>query len=319
MGDDTRSTFDWHVHFGDDFLDTPLAPNLADGLKRDLDTVASRPRMARSFVITPTYNLAPSSEDWKRNQRINQVTSKLLNNYFGKLSAYCGVSIHRSYAVDFAEQCIELPNFIGIKLRNFSIAKEDYQDSGSIEMGLHEIPRRFEQLVALTAKHGAILLSHFAGDRDGMRTRPELVRRLLAVMQRYPRSTLIIAHGGSGSFIGTEGLKQIGQYFKSRRGQRRNIYMEISYAISMADEGKPYKWSNYRHHVEAWREFDMNYVLYGSDATIDDLMASQIGEDEVPFSACPITAEERRNMCVTNGVRLLQEVAVLRGTAPSPR
>lgn len=213
------------------------------------------------LLITNTYRAHQSlsttvGELLDINRRYSEILSS--HPHAANYQLLCGVSFQRDDAVDLAARCLELPKVRGIKLRDFTVRRPE---------DLH----KFETLVGLASARDSLVLSHFGNDAQDVGTEDgasspgamEDVQRIVAVMDRLPRATLIIAHSGVGASFGWKDYAWIGEHYRASPQLVPNIYIETSDSIASAEGGglRP----NARAWIESWRPFGMDRVIFGSD------------------------------------------------------
>jgi predicted TIM-barrel fold metal-dependent hydrolase len=185
----------------------------------------------------------------------------------------CGVPFQRDDAEEVAAGCLPIPRVRGLKLRNFNI--QSAEDS-----------RKFEALVKLANGYGALILAHFAPlpsqGEDPNSKNLEETQKLVTIMDRFPRAILVIAHSGTGSFVGPAQYAWIGDHYRQNPGTVRNIYIETSDSFDSADRGTVRE--DAETWIRSWKPFGLDRVVYGSD------YPSMGPVPEVPGSPLPYLA-----------------------------
>ena len=317
---------DFHMHLGTSIYED------FNIYEEELNCIAAM-NLKKAIIITPTYmhnNDIQASGLWTRLKRwwrlrtkrlvtisksdnpntffhvtvpfvikTNQIISDLLSKHH--ILGLCGISIHRSDAVEIAKKCINMPNIIGIKLRNFELEEKI---NGRIIPDA-SFKKRFEELIQLAHINHSVVLAHFVGHTDRyLDGDPDQTRMLVSIMNRYPNAKLVIAHSGVGSFVGLNGLEYIGNYYAENVTAPRNIYIDICKAFTMAGigiswDGNQYihnaVWSDAQEYIKAWKIFGIDRVLYGSAHGCDNHIVVGRHPDELSIADCPYLTESEKN------------------------
>lgn len=306
---------------GSQFIDFHIHPSISSSVVRCSDCVKTFDSISKSkflvngLVISPTYSLLPwnnlsIAEIHHVNERISQ---KITENTH--LLGLCGVPIHRTDFFEIADLCINLPKMAGFKIRNISLSVRPFEDQlnpkdpeFNSDEYIEAISKKFEKILELANKKHALVLVHFdqglppssPSEVKGRLTgNLDTTKKLLDLAVKFPNAKLIIAHSGIYSFIGVNGLKYIGQFFQKHKNILRNVYLEISATIEMANPQSSDRLKAENEIVNAWRVFDTNYILFGSDYPA----AKNI---DLPKS---LTIEERNRILLSNGRSLLSGIA----------
>jgi hypothetical protein len=257
---------DAHMHLANGFHnEAPFADShrtkMDEIYKTEFEQLNNLEQMQGGLILTPTYLPAwsklPIEARLVENREIIASASRYLIRDKRRFGFLCGVDVVSADALEFASACLSLPGIRGLKLR-FS--------EGS------QLWPVFEKLIAIAAQQKAIVLTHFpSGPSSGQsgfaaKTKgdPEETLKVMKVMARHPAAVLVIAHAGTASVIGLDGLATIGREY-AKISSTNNIYTEISFAFKQADlleVDDP----NVEIVVDSWRAFGWDRLLFGTDA-----------------------------------------------------
>jgi len=306
--------FDAHVHLASGYqAELPWTQNHEDRAEKlymdEISYIVSDPHLLGAFLLTPTYFEGWAGHSLKSIIDENKIVLKSLNQVplQGKdLRVLCGVYIRDPRAAQIAEACLSLQGIHGLKLR-FSEPIEQW-------------PENLDRVMAVAHRFKAIVLVHFSGPhydsqirRSATQGEPEQVQKLLKLMRESTDATLVIAHSGMDRFIGLDGLKTIGDYFKKHRNIRRNIFAEISFGFNQA-EASGLSDPDYKKLVDAWKKFDLDFVLFGSDVyrrNVDvggnPLLYSWVKKDTIKITEVPtLTKSEILKVLKNNYLNFFQ-------------
>jgi predicted TIM-barrel fold metal-dependent hydrolase len=208
---------------------------------------------------------------------------------------------------------------------------------GNLNLNPERFINDFEKISQLAnEKNGAILI-HFQANTLGLiRTGEQFGQAVplpptasdeeadafLSVVIKYPRVHYIIAHSGISSILGIHGVKRISNFFKSHSELLNNVYIETSgYHYNdgcdeILHQGRPgaecgiisslLNTSVVKGFVDAWREFGLDHVIFGSDDSLGsywpwvELFAIELSSS--------LTNEEKQMIYRTNGEALWQSM-----------
>jgi glutaminyl-peptide cyclotransferase len=232
--------------------------------------IFDRPGFLGGLVISSSYSgsaqVFPNNEKlWVNREISDRIQST--NNYL-----LCG-TYNRDLAVaDFLEPCLKLPNAIGAKMREVYLKASETNDP-DYRLQLET----FTKVLQILDRRKSILLVHFdryedtpdcefKGSDDCLYGNAEDTRLLIDLLTPYRNVTLIIAHSGTRSFIGLDGLVQI-----SKSPVADRVYVETSAGFSSAmgiiswGAGKGVDQAKVDRIIAAWKEFGIERILYGTD------------------------------------------------------
>lgn len=276
--------------------------------------------VAHQFIISESYLYPDPSGYYK-----DEITEKMKEGENRRVSGFteenpgtlglCGANLIWEDVVDVTRKCLELKNMVGVKLH---LMRSDLRQIDALRVST------FQQVVKLLNEKGGILLVHFGGhpfsDKKGF---IEYTESLLKIAVESPKVKFVIAHSGYQQWIGFNGLVLIGEYFKNHPELQRNIYADTSAVlIASAQKGATERigkndsplptdeeiqklWSKQSDVVETWRQFGMDYVLFGSDFPFYDQETEVKSITLNPF----LTDEEKEKILILNGNKLLEEIA----------
>jgi predicted TIM-barrel fold metal-dependent hydrolase len=246
------------------------------------------------LVITPSF--MPTHFEFSTEEELSSVNVRVSNAIkaeSGRFLGLCGIPLRLDFAMNVARHCLSLPRMVGFKVRFYLID----------EIGTSESWKNLEKLVALADEKKTIVLAHFRGGRVDEKGRqwigdPTQTKLLIDLMATHPNASLVIAHSGIDSFVGLNGLTQIGENYRSHPNLPRNIYLEISQSVMQTfGHGGAKSWEGFEPIIQAWRDFGMDRVLLGSDAPFES--------DPLIWDTELLTEKEKRLIAIENAKSIL--------------
>lgn len=303
---------DTHVHLNGRFEKAiwdqkGVDPTTEGEYRAELKSALDRSGARMNFVITPTFAVRPGFKVGAAElKRVNEVASRALALESSRARGLCGIPILREDALEIAGHCLALPGMIGAKVREFPLEGD--------------VLKRFEGLLRQVADRNGVVLAHFDYGRDttGIAGRAGSAETLLRVMASQPRATLIIAHAGTRSEIGLDGIARIGKHYRENPGVPRNLYLETSFAWEQSgadaypnpDSAFRSEWAKTAAILNSWREFGLDWVLYGSDIMLPE------GPEPGPWASDQLKPAEKNTILRLNARRLLDQLTLVPATNP---
>lgn len=309
---------DVHYHFN-----RLAASFLRSNRNPEKDFLSNRKQnlVERVFFISDAYlipniaTLASDSEEslkYSENESASEFFKKYPENF-----GLCSINLLWEDAAALAEKCLKLSNMVGVKI-HFMRSQLTGIDSLN--------NRRFLEILSLIESKKGILLVHASGHMFSQKEGAlAYTKDFLNLANRFSNVKFIVAHSAYQTWIGFNGLVEIGNYFQQNPGVKRNIYIDTSAFFLSMDHGstevsndfKPkiptdeYIISHWRKNndiVETWRKFGMDHVLFGSDFPFYDI-ATEIRV----INLCPfLTADEKKKILRDNGEKFLADLDLVK-------
>lgn len=176
---------------------------------------------------------------------------------------------------------MKMPGMIGVGELNIngdgSFSPTNTTQPSHIFLGAKaEGRKRFEDIAAaVQAAGGGTISTHLA---DSENPSSSEVDALIEIAAKYPKVTFIICHSGifhgaGAKGFGLDGLKKIGKHFRDNPQLPQNIWTDLSSMARnlMLENAFPDRCAFLARQAElaqAWREFGIHRVLFGTDGNI---------------------------------------------------
>ncbi len=249
---------------------------------------------------------------------------------------YCGIDPTRDSYLSEIRNCLKLPKMVGVKLR----IEDDNSYLAACQNSQNSFSKKFTEIAREVESKSGLLLTHFTKNNSYYYGElPELdwgpcaereSQALIEIARKFPKVKFIIAHSGIRTPIGIRGLEYIGDWYSRHPEVKRNIYTEISSVpyiffgsglchryeppYSTSDCAGSIEWwaktsPTARRISKAWKKFDTNFVLYGSDFVNSNFATDQYAIsplESIQFILLnpEFTEKEKQKILFKNGEKL---------------
>jgi predicted TIM-barrel fold metal-dependent hydrolase len=274
---DNKLPLDAHLHYwpeDDQFLGIKQEPcedkyEIINGIRRSVSTCVREEddewltnyqnfikddKVQTAFLISPSFTMKHRkspidiegtnlSESWKFQKKyisiMDKQTSDITQKYPGRFIGFCGLNYtwEPTDAVKRVKNCLNLPGMKGIKMHSFSTTDE-------LSLRVEKVQKVIEKTLSEVSKEKPIVLWHIKPVVDNHAE----ITVLFTMALKYPEIKFIIAH----SMYGEKNIHYL-LSLEDRNGKRlENLFLETS-----ASDPNSLK--------DAWIDFGLDRVLYGSD------------------------------------------------------